>query len=108
MILTMRIVPLLFVFLTVVSGVGFAQGPVIPAPVVYKEVSGEMAVNGQLSVDERSLPDNIKEHLIRIFNKERKIRLVFSNNGKDLQFKKVNNTIQDYYTVNINEGIIIQ
>jgi len=106
--LTLKIVRLLFMFFTMISGVVFAQCPVIPSPVVYKEVSGEMAVNGQLSVDDRSMPDNIKEHLIRIFNKERKIRLVFSNNGKDLQFKKVNNTIQDYYSVNINDGIIIQ
>ena len=82
--------------------------PILPTPNVFKSIEGSFRFSNQLAINEQGIPEPIREFLIRKFTREMNTRVVFTPVAKELQFKKVFNTPRDYYSININDGIIIQ
>lgn len=86
----------------------FGQSPIIPAPVVYKTAEGTFSIGNQLSVNNENLPDEIKEFLVQKLVDVYSIQTVVSSSSKDLKFKKIANTPPDFYSIMINDDILIQ
>jgi len=95
------------IFNLILSSV-FSQSPIIPAPVVYKSVEGSLNLGDQISTNGENLPEEIKKFFISKLTNEYGIRFVISSQSKQLEFKKIENTPKDFYSININENIIIQ
>lgn len=86
----------------------FGQSPIIPAPVVYKSAVGSFHIGDQISINNENLPDEIKEFLVKKLVDIYHIQTVVSSASKDLKFKKIANTPPDFYSITINEDILIQ
>ncbi len=82
--------------------------PILPTPNVFKSIDGSFQFSNQLAINEQGIPEPIREFLIRKLTREMNTRAVFTPVAKELQFKKIFNTPKDYYSININDGIIIQ
>ncbi len=95
-----------FFLLFIVCSVS-AQSPILPTPAVYKPLSESIWFGNQLSINDEYLPDNCKTYLAGLLTNQMKMRAVFSSSGHDLNFKKITNVPQDYYTINIDEKITI-
>lgn len=86
----------------------FSQSPIIPQPVVYKAENGSVSIGNLLSIDPQNLPEGIKTFFVKRLVEEYGIRVVFSTSGRQLKFKKINNTPPDFYSITVNEDILIQ
>lgn len=86
----------------------FSQSLIIPAPVVYNATDGSFYIGDQISINNENLPDEIKEFLIQKLVDVYHIQTVVSSSSKDLKFKKITNTPPDFYSITINEDILIQ
>lgn len=102
---TKRILIILIFFLS--KGI-YCQSPIIPTPVVYKSGNETLFFGNQFSLNDDNLPAEIKEFLIQKLVNNFSIQTVVSGSSKNLIFKKVVNTPPDFYSIDINEGILIR
>jgi hexosaminidase len=86
----------------------FGQSPIIPSPVVYKIGVGKIAIENQFSINSENLPTEIKEFLVQKLVDIYSIQTVVSTSGSDLRFKKIANTPPDFYSITVNDEILIQ
>jgi hexosaminidase len=86
----------------------FGQSPIIPSPVVYKMGVGVMSIGNHFSIDSENLPTEIKDFLVQKLVDIYSIQTVVSTSGRDLKFKKIANTPPDFYSITINDEILIQ
>ncbi len=84
-----------------------SQRSVIPSPVSYSTIDGFFSLNEELAVNSENVPSGIIDYASDRFTKIFGMRVVISQNAKDLIFKKVSNVPVDYYSINVNENIII-
>lgn len=95
-------------FFLVIINLNIAQvSPIIPAPVVYKELNESLNFDGDLLVNFIGLSTNLQDqitHLATIYH-----GIQFSNftSGPKLSFKKLENVIQDSYSINVSHEIVI-
>jgi hexosaminidase len=95
-------------FFSIILNLSIAQiSPIIPAPVVYKELNESLNFDGDLLVNFIGLSTNLQEqitHLATIYH-----GIQFSNftSGPKLSFKKLENVIQDSYSINVSNEIVI-
>jgi hexosaminidase len=94
-------------FIFSLTGMGYAQSPIIPSPVVYQEQEGIFEIGNQISLNSENLPEEIKEYFIDKLVNVFSIQTVVTATSKRVVFKKIANTPPDYYTINITENIII-
>lgn len=89
------------------SLVGYSQCPIIPSPVVYKAASGDLSIGSTLSIN----TDNVSEEMLAQFAKRLRdvysIQTTLSSSSKQLKFKKVVNTPQDFYSITVQDNILI-
>jgi len=99
---------ILSLFFSIILNLSIAQvSPIIPAPVVYKELNESLNFDGDLLVNFIGLSTNLQEqitHLATIYH-----GIQFSNftSGPKLSFKKLENVIQDSYSINVTNEIVI-
>ena len=86
---------------------GFSQGPVIPSPVTYQTVEGTYFVGNSLGVNPEFLPENVKEILVDRLVNDFEVRVVLSASENNVTFKKMFNTPEDFYSINIADKITI-
>ena len=86
----------------------FGQSPIIPSPVVYKIGVGKMSIGNQFSINSDNLPAEIKDFLVQKLVDIYSIQTVVSTSGRDLMFKKIANTPPDFYSITIQDEILIQ
>ncbi len=86
----------------------FGQSPIIPSPVVYKIAVGKMSIANHFSINSENLPAEIKDFLVQKLVDTYSIQTVISASGSDLTFKKITNTPPDFYSITINDGVLIQ
>ena len=95
-------------FFLVIMNLNIAQvSPIIPAPVVYQELNESLNFDGDLLVNFIGLSTNLQEqitHLAAIYH-----GIQFSNfsSGPKISFKKLENVIQDSYSINVSNEIVI-
>ena len=95
-------------FFLIIINLNIAQvSPIIPAPVAYKELNESLNFDGDLLVDFIGLSTNLQDqitHLATIYH-----GIQFSNftSGPKLSFKKLENVIQDSYSINVSHEIVI-
>ncbi len=95
-------------FFLIIINLNIAQvSPIIPAPVAYKELNESLNFDGDLLVNFIGLSTNLQDqitHLARIYH-----GIQFSNftSGPKLSFKKLENVIQDSYSINVSHEIVI-
>jgi hexosaminidase len=84
-----------------------AQCPVVPSPVTYLTADGIFSLNEEIAINGDNAPSGIidytSDRLTRVFG----IRVIVSPSAKQVVFKKVNNVPTDYYSINVNENIVI-
>jgi hexosaminidase len=85
----------------------FSQCPIIPSPAAYQEGNGIFQLETELSVNPEFLPDRIKDYLVRQMTDKYGLTLVFSANGRHLDFKRLQNVPQDHYSIRVAEKITI-
>ena len=85
----------------------YAQCPVIPAPVTYQLVEGNYSIGGSIGINPESLPENVKEVLIDRLTNDFQIRVVLSASENNVTFKKMFNTPEDFYSINVSDKITI-
>jgi len=95
-------------FFLIIINLNIAQvSPIIPAPVAYKELNESLNFDGDLLVNFIGLSTNLQDqitHLATIYH-----GIQFSNftSGPKLSFKKLENVIQDSYSINVSHEIVI-
>jgi hexosaminidase len=85
----------------------YSQCPIIPSPAAYQEGNSSIRLEGELSVNTENLPDRIKDYLVRQMTDKYGLTLVFSANGRHLEFKRLQNVPQDHYSIRVAEKITI-
>ena len=85
----------------------FSQSPIIPHPASYQQGNGSLTLNGEISVKSENLPDDLKDYLVRQMLDLFELKVVFSPNGRHLEFRKLQNVPMDHYSINVAEKIII-
>jgi hexosaminidase len=85
----------------------YAQCPVIPAPVTYQMVEGNYSIGGSIGINPEFLPENVKEVLIDRLTNDFQIRVVLSASENNVTFKKMFNTPEDFYSINVSDKITI-
>ncbi len=85
----------------------FSQCPIIPHPASYQQGNGSLHLQGEISVNPTNLPDRIKDHLVRQMTEHYNLAVVFSSNGRHLEFKRLQNVPQDHYSIRVAEKITI-
>ena len=85
-----------------------AQCTIIPTPVVYKMEHGEFHFSKKLSVKEREIPTALRTVFRDKFRQLYTIKLINDTSNFQLRFKRINNTPKDYYTITVDDGIVIQ
>ena len=86
---------------------GFSQCPIIPAPVTYVTAAGQFSLGDELSINSDNVPSGILDYAANRLTNTFGIRVVISPTAQQLVFKKVSNVPNDYYSINVNENIII-
>lgn len=100
-------------FFSIVFGCVFfnlvAQSPIIPAPVVYKAGNGTLFIGNSLTINPINLPEEVKTFLKKELTLYFQVNSVFSPTSNTLvRFKKIANTPPDFYSITVNEDILIQ
>ncbi len=86
---------------------GFSQCPVIPAPVTYVKADGLFYLGEEIAINGDNVPSGIVDYAANRLTQTFGIRVIVTPSTKQLVFKKVANVPTDYYSININENIII-
>jgi hexosaminidase len=86
---------------------GFAQCPIIPAPVTYVTSNGQFSIGDELAISSDNVPSGILDYVANRLTNTFGIRAVISSTAQQLVFKKVSNVPNDYYSINVNENIIV-
>jgi hexosaminidase len=84
-----------------------AQCPVLPAPVTYHAVEGNYVIGTSLGINPELLPENVKEVLIDRLTNDFQLRVVLSASDNNVTFKKMFNTPEDFYSINVADKITI-
>lgn len=85
-----------------------AQCPILPTPVVYKEVDGVFSFGDQLSINESNFPEEIKPYFAETLRDKFQLRTVFSKGDlAQVKFKRMYNTPTDFYSINVAENITV-
>ncbi len=87
--------------------IAFSQSPIIPHPSSYQQGNGTLTLNGEISVKSDNLPDDLKDYLVRQMLELFKLKVVFSPNGRHLEFRKLQNVPMDHYSINVADKIIV-
>ncbi|MCE2711704.1 MAG: beta-N-acetylhexosaminidase [Cryomorphaceae bacterium] len=82
--------------------------PIIPTPSVYQPMNGVLEVQGRISINEKGIPEPIREYLIKKCTQELGLLVVFTPVSEQLDFKKLINVPKNYYSLRIDRGITIQ
>lgn len=86
----------------------FAQDcPILPTPAVYQISKGNFQLDDLLIVDDHQLPEYSKDLLKLHWTNALGKNIVFSHNKAHVVFKRIINTAQDSYTIDIEEKITI-
>jgi hexosaminidase len=81
--------------------------PILPTPSSYVQSDGQLMINGRISINEDGIPEPIREFLLKKCVNELKLITVFTPVSEQLVFKKLYNVPQDYYSIQIDNGITI-
>lgn len=100
------VVGALFFLLNVYSS--FSQlSPILPTPVVYKELNESLSFNKIIVVDSFGLSNNLKNQLKELAISYHGIVVDYSSNKPQLRFKQLVNVIENSYTINVSNEILI-
>ena len=80
--------------------------PILPHPLVYKTIPGEIQVLESLSLDFNSLPPNLIEQFKSTIALYHDVPLIDVKSKPLLIFKQAINVPLDSYSINVNEQII--
>lgn len=94
-------------FIFGVVRLGYSQCPVIPSPVTYQTIEGYFSIGSSLGINPDFLPENVKQVLIDRLVNDFQIRVVFSASDENVTFKKMFNTPEDFYSINVADKITI-
>jgi hexosaminidase len=90
------------------TGFLFSQIPtIIPTPTTYKELNESFFIQKILVVDSTGLSENLKNQLKEIAFSYHKMEINFSSNEPLLKFKKLVNVIENSYSINVSNDILI-
>ena len=81
--------------------------PILPTPVTYKELNESILIEKTLIVDSTELPDNLKNQLKELASTYHKLEIKYSSTNSKLKFKKLINVIDNSYTINVSNDILI-
>jgi hexosaminidase len=81
--------------------------PILPTPVTYKELNESLSIEKTLTVDSTDLTENLKNQLKEIANSYHKLEIIFSSKNSQLKFKKLINVIDNSYTINVSDDILV-
>ncbi|MFM7667193.1 MAG: beta-N-acetylhexosaminidase, partial [Bacteroidota bacterium] len=81
--------------------------PILPTPTTYIELNKSLSIEKKLTVDSTGLSENLKNQLIELAFSYHKIEINFSANEPQLTFKKLVNVIENSYSINVSDNILI-
>jgi len=81
--------------------------PILPTTVTYKELNESILIEKTLIVDSTELPDNLKNQLEELASTYHKLEIKYSSTNSKLKFKKLINVIDNSYTINVSNDILI-
>jgi hexosaminidase len=84
-----------------------SQCPIIPHPTNYQQGKGSMTLKGEISVNSENLPDDLKSYLVRQMHDLFDLNVVFSSNGRHLEFQKLQNVPKDHYSIQVADKITV-
>lgn len=84
-----------------------SQCPIIPHPASYQVAQGLMTLSVEISVNSENIPEELKEYIVRQMRELFKLRVVFSTNGRDLEFRKLHNVPKDHYSIKVADKITV-
>jgi hexosaminidase len=97
-----------FMFILLNATLAFSQiCPILPTPVTYKELNESILIEKILIVDSTELPGNLKNQLEELASTYHKLEIKYSSTNSQLKFKKLINVIDNSYTINVSNEILI-
>ena len=99
----------LFVYavLFLYSQFGFAQCPVLPTPLVYQEIVGNLKLSKSISLNAESLPKPARQFLLEKLDELYSIHVTESNEFSQLNFVAINQGTAHEYSMNIDNEIVV-
>lgn len=86
----------------------FSQVPsILPTPVTYKELNETLVIKESLIVDSTDLCENLQNQLKEIAFTYHKLEIIFSSIEPQLKFKKLTNVIENSYSINVSDDMLI-
>lgn len=106
LIITMKCVLVLLCLVT--FNLSFTQvSPIIPTPVVYKGLNETLNFDGELLVSFAGLSTNLETQITNLARMYHGIQLSIYSSGPKVLFKKLENVIQDSYSINVSNEIVV-
>jgi hypothetical protein len=81
--------------------------PILPTPLTYKELNEAILIEKTLVIDSTELPNNLKNQLKELASTYHKLEIKYSLTNSKLKFKKLINVIDNSYTINVSNEILI-
>jgi hexosaminidase len=90
------------------TSVTFSQVcPILPTPQTYKELNESMSIEGSLTIDSTGLTQNCKNQLKELAFSYHKLEIKFSTVQPHVKFKKLENVIENSYTLNVSNSVVV-
>ena len=93
--------------LSIVQSIFSQICPILPTPVTYKELNESILIEKTLVIDSTELPNNLKNQLKELASTYHKLEIKYSSTNSKLKFKKLINVIDNSYTINVSNEILI-
>lgn len=89
----------------------FAQAkdvsPILPSPVVYKRVKGNLYLPKKLSLNKSEYPENIRSQFDVLLEKFHKLNTVDTTGKAFIRLRKLKNVPKDFYSIAVNDYLLI-
>lgn len=81
--------------------------PILPTPVIYRELNESILIEKKLIVDTSDLSENLRKQLKELAISYHKLEVIFGSKNSNLKFKKLINVIDNSYTINVSNDILV-
>ena len=97
----------LYTIILLLSNIGFTQCPVLPTPLVYQDISGDLILGKSISINSKGLPISARQFLLDKLSALYTIQFTESSDFAQLNFVSINQGASHEYSMNIDKEIVV-
>ena len=102
---------ILIIFFGTFNQILFAQSKdvsrILPSPVVYKRVKGNLYLPEKISLNKSEYPENIRSQFDELLEKFHKLKTVDTTGKAFIRLRKLKNVPKDFYSIAVNDYLLI-